>query len=97
VKYLLLHLAQAVIPKSEVDIPKTSLNSLTVSSALRILFGVSGAIAMLIIILAGLRYVLSQGDPQAVAKAKNAIIYAAVGLIISVTAFSIVTFVLRQL
>lgn len=56
---------------------------------------ITSAIAFLIIIVAGFRYITSQGNPQAVAKAKNAIIYAGVGLTVSLLAFSIVTFVVK--
>lgn len=62
-------------------------------TVLTIVFGITGAIALLIITLAGFHYVLSQGNPQEIAKSKNAIIYAGVGLIISVLAISIVNFV----
>lgn len=66
-----------------------------INKAIAITAQVTGAIAFLIIIIAGLRYITSQGNPQATAKAKNAIIYAGVGLAVSLLAFSIVTFVVK--
>ena len=60
---------------------------------LTIVFGVIGAIALLMITISGLRYVLSAGDPQRISKAKNGIIYALVGLVIALTAEAIVAFV----
>ena len=60
--------------------------------ALTISFGILGAIAFLIIVIAGLQYVLAQGDAQATAKAKNTIIYALVGLVLAIVAQSIVSF-----
>lgn len=63
------------------------------NTILNIVFGITGAIALLIITIAGFHYVLSQGNPNEVAKSKNAIIYAAVGLVISVLAIAIVNFV----
>jgi hypothetical protein len=54
---------------------------------------VTGAIAVLIIVLAGFRYIASQGDPGAVSTAKNAIIYSLVGLVVIIAAFAIVNFV----
>ena len=51
---------------------------------------------MIVIILAGIQFILSQGDPSKSSKAKNAIIYAAVGLAVCALAFSIVRFVLRS-
>ncbi|MFA5004363.1 MAG: pilin [Candidatus Saccharimonadales bacterium] len=69
--------------------------STALSTVLQIVFGVTGAIALLVITIAGFRYVVSQGDPNSVAQAKNTIIYALVGLLISIAAFSIVTFVVK--
>jgi len=56
-----------------------------------------GAVAVFIITLAGFKYVTSGGNPENVAKAKGTIIYAAVGLVVSLIAFSIVTFVVKNL
>ncbi len=55
--------------------------------------GVSGAIAVLIIVLAGFRYIISQGNPNEVTTARNAILYALIGLIVIICAFAIVNFV----
>jgi len=60
------------------------------------IFGTIGAIAVLIIVIAGLRFIVANGDPQNVAKARNTIIYAAIGLAIAVSAEIIVTFVLTN-
>ena len=56
---------------------------------------ITAAIAVLVIVVAGLKYVTSSGDPQGVASARKAIIYAAVGLIVCGAAYSIVGFTLR--
>lgn len=64
---------------------------------LMIIIGVLGALAVLFIVIGGLRYIMSQGDPQAVSKAKGTIIYALVGLVIAVSAEAIVSFVLGGL
>jgi hypothetical protein len=54
-------------------------------------------VAFLFVILGGFKYVVSGGDPQSTAKAKNTIIYAAVGLIITLVASLIVNFVFGNL
>ena len=56
-----------------------------------------GIVAVLLILIGGLRYVLSGGDPQATASAKNTIIYAIVGLIVAIIARAIVVFVLSRI
>lgn len=58
---------------------------------------ITGAIAVLIIVLAGFRYIVSQGNPSEIATAKNAIIYSLVGLVVIMFAFAIVNFVLEGL
>lgn len=60
------------------------------------IFGTLGAISVLIIVIAGLRFILANGDPQSVTKARNTIIYAAVGLAIAVSADVIIRFVLNN-
>ncbi len=59
--------------------------------------GIAGAIAVLIIVIAGFRYIVSQGDPSQVAAARNAILYAVVGLVVIMFAFAIVNFVIGGL
>ena len=58
---------------------------------------VVGIAAVVAIIIGGLRYVLSSGDPANITGAKNMIIYAIVGLIVALTAQGIVIFVINKL
>jgi hypothetical protein len=62
-----------------------------------IFFGILGAVALLIITIAGFRFVIHQGEPQEVAKARNSIIYAVVGLVVALSAWSIVSYVWGKL
>lgn len=55
---------------------------------------VLGAVAVIMIIVGGFRYVLSGGDSSAVTSAKNTILYAVVGLIVAILAYAIVNFVI---
>jgi hypothetical protein len=64
---------------------------------LAIVFGILAALTVLIIVIAGFKYVESQGDPQAVGKAKATIIYAVIGLVLAISAEAIVGFVLGGL
>lgn len=61
-----------------------------------VLIFLTGAVAMIMVIIGGLRYVLSQGNPGAVEGAKNTILYAVIGLIIAIMSYAIVNFVLDQ-
>lgn len=55
-----------------------------------------GAISVIMIIIGGLRYVISGGNSTAVTAAKNTILYAIVGVIVALLAYAIVNFVLTS-
>lgn len=55
---------------------------------------VLGAISVIMIIVGGLRYVVSGGDSSAVNAAKNTILYAIVGVIVAILAYAIINFVI---
>lgn len=84
---------------TDVDLPNKSrtLDSGVVTNVLHLVFGVAGAIALIVITVAGLQYVLSQGNPQSAAKAKDTIIYALIGLIICFIGYGVVSFVVKGL
>ncbi len=63
-------------------------------NVLNIVLVIAGAIAVLTVVIAGFRFITSQGNPTEVSKARNAIVYAAAGLVIIIFAFSIVNFVI---
>ena len=86
----------ALIEKSKVNIPKAGANDASLDSILKIIFTIIGGLAFLLMVIAGLRYVMAQGDPQKVASAKNQIIYTAIGLILAVSAAAIVNFVIAK-
>jgi hypothetical protein len=77
--------------------PHVEASSSTLSSILSLVFAATGSLAVLFIVIGGFRYIISGGDPQDAAQAKNTIIYAVVGLIVSIAAWAIVSFVLKQL
>ena len=54
----------------------------------------SSLILIVVIIIGGLRYTISIGDPEQIQKAKNTILYGVVGFIIVLLAYTIVNFVL---
>lgn len=53
-----------------------------------------GAIAVVMIVIGGIRYTVSNGDSGAVTGAKNTILYAVIGLIVAMMAYAIVNFVI---
>lgn len=61
-----------------------------------LLFAV-GAISVIMIMIGGLRYVISGGNSSAVTGAKNTIMYAIIGLIVAFLGYAIINFVLSVL
>ncbi len=78
-------------------LPAVSASSTQVKSILQIVLGILGAIAVLMLVLAALKFITSQGNPEEVAKARNTIIYTAIGLIVIISAQAIVTFVIGNI
>ena len=58
---------------------------------------ITGAVAVIMLIIGGFRYTVSAGDSNAIGAAKNTILYAIIGLIVALLAFSIVNFVLTRI
>jgi len=61
-----------------------------------VLLYVLGAISVIMIIIGGLRYVISGGNSANVTAAKNTILYAIVGIIIAILSYAIINFVLAS-
>ncbi len=57
---------------------------------------VIGAVSVIMLIIGGLRYVVSGGDSTAVQNAKNTILYAIVGVIVAILAYAAVSFVISS-
>ncbi|PLS81075.1 hypothetical protein CYG49_02995 [Candidatus Saccharibacteria bacterium] len=66
-------------------------------TVVNILLFVVGAVAVIMLIIGGIRYVISGGDQGAVTSAKNTILYAIVGIVVAFLAYALVNFVITQL
>ena len=58
---------------------------------------VVGIIAVVMLIIGGIKYVVSGGDAKKVTDAKNTVLYAIIGLVVAFLAFAIVNFVISAL
>jgi|LSQX01.3.fsa_nt_gb hypothetical protein len=61
-----------------------------------VLLFIIGAISVIMLIVGGIRYVVSGGDQGAVTSAKNTILYAIVGIIVAILAYAVVNFFVGQ-
>lgn len=84
-------------PISPGNLPKSNANKSQIENVIGIVITIIGAIAFLMVVLSGFRYVLAGGEPEKLAKARNALIFALVGLLIAITAQAIVSFVVKNI
>ena len=59
-----------------------------------VLLFVIGAVSVIMLIIGGFRYTVSQGDSSALTSAKNTILYAVIGIVVAILAYGIVNFVI---
>lgn len=69
----------------------------TIKIVVNILLFIIGAIAVIMIIIAGFRMVTANGDSGTISQARNTVLYAVIGIIVAFMAFAIVNFVASQL
>lgn len=58
---------------------------------------VAGAIAIIMIIIGGIRFMIADGDPAAVKSAKGTVVNSLIGLTVIALAYSLITFVVTKL
>lgn len=70
---------------------------LLIANLIQIALTLSAVLAVIFIIVAGIRYITSQGGPDGVKQAKSTLTNAIIGLIVSAAGYLIVGFVARSL
>lgn len=67
-----------------------------IQTILNNVYFIAGVVAVVVIIIGGMSYITSSGDSSKVTKAKNMIVYAVVGLVLTMLAFGITNFVIAR-
>lgn len=67
------------------------------TSVVNVLLFVIGAVAVIMIIIGGIRYVTSNGDQTHVKAAKDTIMYSIIGLVVAILAYAIVQFIVSNI
>ncbi len=68
-----------------------------ISTGMSWLTWIVGVLSVIYIVLGGLRYITSGGDADKVKKAKNTVLYACIGLGVSILSFALANFVANTL
>ena len=76
-------------------LPETKPNFIT--NIMYVVFGALGGVSLIIVTWAGMKYTLSGGDASKTAEAKNQIMYAAIGIVVAISASSIVALISSKL
>ncbi len=84
-------------PNCLTAIPMVSANHTALTTVLSLVFGIVAAVAVLMIVIQGVKFSTSQGDPQKAADARKSIIYAIVGLAVALSAEAVVNLVIAKL
>ncbi|HEU4716071.1 MAG TPA: pilin [Candidatus Saccharimonadales bacterium] len=64
-----------------------------IQTVINILLYILGAVAVVMIVIGGIRYTTSNGDSSAIKSAKDTILYSVIGLIVAILSYTIVNFV----
>lgn len=82
------------IDAKSVGVSTTTADNNALGKLLNGVYQIAGVVAVLTLIIAGLRMITGGDNPETVATARKAIIYACVGLIVIISAFVITQFVI---
>ncbi len=98
----LITLATAIDPKGSIKNEDAGINgseeglNTDFGGIINAVIGVLGVLAVVVIIIGGVQYMTSNGDPGKVKKAKDTILYGIIGLIIVILSAAIVNFVIAK-
>jgi len=87
--------AVQLIDPDEAGLPQPDAGQGALNSIMTEIYIAIGAVALILILIASVRYVMSQGDPAKITQAKNMILYTIIGLVIAASAATIVNYVLQ--
>lgn len=90
-------MAQLLGSPSDLGIPNNQVSNGTVDNIVNLVFMIGGVVAVLVVIVSGIQYSLSLGEPAKAGKAKDAIIYSVVGLVLLSLAFAITKLIIGRI
>lgn len=65
-----------------------------IKGIINLLITIAGIISVIMIIVGGIKYTTSGGDAKAISSGKDTLVYAVIGLVISIMSYAIVNYVL---
>ena len=89
----LVYLALVDKPSS---VPKNDLDQATLQNVLNVVFALAGAVAVAFVVWGGIKYILSRGEPAEINKARDTILYAVIGLVVVITSYGLLNYVIGK-
>lgn len=68
-----------------------------IKNIINVLLTIGGVVAVIMIIVGGIRFMVSTGDQSKIKAARDTILYSVIGLVVTILAFAIVNFVIDKL
>ncbi len=89
-----IHNLIAAVDANLIGIPIVAADDATLQNAINATFFVVGAVTVLFILIGAIRYIISTGDSNSTKRAKDTIVYAVIGLVVTIISFLIVQLIL---
>lgn len=71
--------------------------STVISAAFQTVYFIAGAVAVVMIIISSIHYITANGNPGAITKAKQTLLYSVIGLAVVIVAYPLTIFILERL
>jgi Na+-driven multidrug efflux pump len=84
-----------LLSSKDINVPNGTADQV-LASGLNLAYLIAGIIAVIVIIIAGFMIVTNGGEPETVKKARNSILYAVIGLVVIMIAFTVTWFVVGR-
>jgi ABC-type sulfate transport system permease component len=80
---------------SQLHLPTTSFGA-TAGNIVNLLLVIAGIVSVIFIVIGGINFITSDGDPKKAASARMTVTYAVAGLVLAITARVLVGFILSR-
>lgn len=85
-----------LIDNNKVELPKNAVGDGTITNIFNVVLAAAGVITVVVIVWAGIQFMIARGDPEKVKTARNNIRYSVIGLVIVIFSFVILNFVIGK-
>lgn len=85
--------AQQDLPDSPTNLPESGFIAELINRVLPYVFGIAGFIAVIMIVVSGIQFMTSSGNPEAAAAARGRLIFALIGFALIVLSYIVLQFV----